>query len=250
MWETHRQPRLHLSRRPLSQRIDRSTARAVEMWLSEGAHGVSSALLDVPDASVTEMMMMCNPVTDHGPAEWHPRHVPADLGAAPQLQRGHSGERAALRAVEHLPVRGRRAVGGARQPRAAQHRGGERATPRQPARAAAQRRADPSAAGGRGGLHPADPALGQRLSGEAAALHPRRASRATLRTATSRSFRTCRLPHGRRSSAGRNAPTGRSSTPRQPSAPRWPATPGRTVRRSTGSTRDAARRARCSSPST
>ena len=71
MWETHRQPRLHLSRRPLSQRIDRSTARAVEMWLSEGAHGVSSALLDLPDASVTEMMMMCNPVRDHGPAEWH-----------------------------------------------------------------------------------------------------------------------------------------------------------------------------------
>jgi ectoine hydroxylase-related dioxygenase (phytanoyl-CoA dioxygenase family) len=71
MWETHRQPRLHLSRRPLSHRIDRSTARAVEMWLSEGAHGVSSALLDLPDASVTEMMMMCNPVRDHGPAHWH-----------------------------------------------------------------------------------------------------------------------------------------------------------------------------------
>ena len=33
MWETHRQPRLHLSRQPLSQRIDRSTARAVEVWL-------------------------------------------------------------------------------------------------------------------------------------------------------------------------------------------------------------------------
>lgn len=71
MWETHRQPRLNLSRRPLAQRIDRSTARAVEAWLSEGAHGVSSALLDLPDASVSEMMMMCNPVTDHGPAEWH-----------------------------------------------------------------------------------------------------------------------------------------------------------------------------------
>lgn len=71
MWETHRQPRLHLSRRPLSQRIDRSTARAVEVWLNEGAHGVSSALLDLPDAAVTEMMMMCNPVRDHGPAEWH-----------------------------------------------------------------------------------------------------------------------------------------------------------------------------------
>ena len=71
MWETHRQPRLHLSRRPLSQRIDRSTARAVEVWLNDGAHGVSSALLDLPDAAVTEMMMMCNPVRDHGPAEWH-----------------------------------------------------------------------------------------------------------------------------------------------------------------------------------
>ena len=71
VWESHRQPRLHLSRPPLAQRIDRSTARAVEVWLNEGAHGVSSALLDLPDAAVTEMMLMCNPVRDHGPAEWH-----------------------------------------------------------------------------------------------------------------------------------------------------------------------------------
>ena len=71
VWESHRQPRLLLNRPPLAGRIDRRSARAVELWLNEGAHAVSSALLDLPDAAVTEMMLMCNPVRDHGPAEWH-----------------------------------------------------------------------------------------------------------------------------------------------------------------------------------
>ena len=69
-WETSAQPRLGLSRPPGDQ-IDARSAAAVEVWLGERAQGVSEQLLAVDDAAVTEMMLMCNPVRDHGPALWH-----------------------------------------------------------------------------------------------------------------------------------------------------------------------------------
>ncbi len=78
VWETAPQPRLQLSRHPLVNQIDQKTAPAVEVWLEENIHGVSTELLDVSDGAVTEMMMMCNPVRDHGPAKWHRDHHPID----------------------------------------------------------------------------------------------------------------------------------------------------------------------------
>ena len=51
--------------------LDAQTAQTIEIWLHENLHGVSSELLGLEDAGVTEMMMMCNPVRDHGPAAWH-----------------------------------------------------------------------------------------------------------------------------------------------------------------------------------
>ncbi len=78
VWETAPQPRLQLSRSPLVNQIDQKTAPAVEVWLEENIHGVSTELLDVSDGAVTEMMMMCNPVRDHGPAKWHRDHHPID----------------------------------------------------------------------------------------------------------------------------------------------------------------------------
>ena len=78
VWETAPQPRLQLSRSPLVNQIDQETAPAVEVWLEENIHGVSTELLDVSDGAVTEMMMMCNPVRDHGPAKWHRDHHPID----------------------------------------------------------------------------------------------------------------------------------------------------------------------------
>jgi hypothetical protein len=69
-WETSAQPRLVLSRPPGDQ-IDARSAAAVEVWLGKRAQGVSEQLLAVDDAAVTEMMLMCNPVRDHGPALWH-----------------------------------------------------------------------------------------------------------------------------------------------------------------------------------
>ena len=78
VWETAPQPRLQLSRQPLVNQIDRETAPAVEVWLEENIHGVSTELLNVADGAVTEMMMMCNPVRNHGPAKWHRDHHPID----------------------------------------------------------------------------------------------------------------------------------------------------------------------------
>ena len=78
VWETAPQPRLQLSRQPLVNQIDQETAPAVEVWIEENIHGVSTELLNVADGAVTEMMMMCNPVRDHGPAKWHRDLHPID----------------------------------------------------------------------------------------------------------------------------------------------------------------------------
>ena len=77
-WETSPQPRLMLQRPPLVYGINEETAPAVEVWLEPNIQGISSQLLGVTDAAVTEMMMMCNPVRDRGPAKWHRDHHPID----------------------------------------------------------------------------------------------------------------------------------------------------------------------------
>ena len=78
VWETSPQPRLLLGRDPLVKRIDEKTASAVEIWAHENMQGASSALLGEEDAGVTEMMLMCSPVKDCGPAAWHRDHHPID----------------------------------------------------------------------------------------------------------------------------------------------------------------------------
>ncbi len=77
-WEISAQPRLHLNRPPLADQLDARAAAAVDVWLSEGAYRVSSDLLGVEDPGVTEMMLMCNPMRDHGPAPWHRDLHPID----------------------------------------------------------------------------------------------------------------------------------------------------------------------------
>lgn len=69
LWETAPQPRLNLHKTP--ELIDEQTISAVELWLYENTLGVSSELMGAPNAAVTEMMMMCNPVRNHGAASWH-----------------------------------------------------------------------------------------------------------------------------------------------------------------------------------
>ena len=68
-WETSNQPRLSIG--GMGTEHDESTANTLELWLHENLQGVSSHLLAEEDVPVTEMMMMCNPVSDRGPAAWH-----------------------------------------------------------------------------------------------------------------------------------------------------------------------------------
>ena len=72
IWETSAQPRLNIG--SMVDHLGPDTIKTVETWLHENIHGVSSTLLDVPDAGVTEMMLMCNPVRDYstgGHRGWH-----------------------------------------------------------------------------------------------------------------------------------------------------------------------------------
>ena len=78
VWETSPQPRLNLGRDPLAGLIDEKTASAIEIWAHENMQGASSELLGEEDAGVTEMMLMCSPVKDCGPAAWHRDHHPID----------------------------------------------------------------------------------------------------------------------------------------------------------------------------
>ena len=80
VWESSPQPRLILNPagKNGSPLIDHETASAVEFWLHENTQGASSQLMDVNDAAVTEMFLMCNPVRDRGPANWHRDIHPID----------------------------------------------------------------------------------------------------------------------------------------------------------------------------
>ena len=78
VWETSAQPRLLLGRDPLAGHVDEKTASAIEIWAHENTQGISSELIGAEDAGVTEMMLMCNPVKDRGPATWHRDHHPID----------------------------------------------------------------------------------------------------------------------------------------------------------------------------
>jgi ectoine hydroxylase-related dioxygenase (phytanoyl-CoA dioxygenase family) len=68
-WETSSQPRLQVSK--MGTQHDQQTASTIELWLHENLQSVSSHLLAEDDVPATEMMMMCNPTTDRGPAAWH-----------------------------------------------------------------------------------------------------------------------------------------------------------------------------------
>ncbi len=82
-WETSPQPRMNIGNPGL---LDEKTANAVDVWLHENTVGVSSQLLCRPEASVTEMNVMCSPVRDRGPANWHRDVHPIDMAPLQVLQ--------------------------------------------------------------------------------------------------------------------------------------------------------------------
>jgi len=68
--------------------VDESTANAAEVWLHENTLGVSRQLCCLPQVTaVWAMWMMCNPLTDHGPAHWHRDIHPIDMAPMCVLQR-------------------------------------------------------------------------------------------------------------------------------------------------------------------
>ena len=78
MYETHRQPRVMMGQPGL---IDEETANVVEdFWVADETLDTASRLLCNPEPSVTQMMMMCNPVRDHlGGTGWHRDVHPVDM---------------------------------------------------------------------------------------------------------------------------------------------------------------------------
>ncbi len=71
-WEVSAQPRVMVGQ--IADRVDAGCSAGIEIWHHENIQGVSSELLGVEDAGVTEMMMMCSPVRDHGSGGhrgWH-----------------------------------------------------------------------------------------------------------------------------------------------------------------------------------
>lgn len=68
-WDTNPQPRVLANEPGL---IDASTAEAIEFWLDDQLLEIANTLLAVPEASVTEFFLMCNPTrADFGPSNWH-----------------------------------------------------------------------------------------------------------------------------------------------------------------------------------
>jgi len=66
VWTTSAQPRVFFD-----EVVDTATANTVEFCLHENTLGVSQQLMRAPEAAITLMALMCNPVRDHGPASWH-----------------------------------------------------------------------------------------------------------------------------------------------------------------------------------
>ena len=109
VWESSPQPRLILNsgRENGSPLIDRETANAVEFWLHENTQGVSSQLMYSNDAAVTEMMRMCSPLRDHGPAEWHRDMYPPIAAPLRRRSRRRGRQRAPTRNAAPLRRRSR-----------------------------------------------------------------------------------------------------------------------------------------------
>ena len=81
VWETSAQPRLWFD-----TVVDETTDNTVEFCLHQNTMGVSRQLMCASDAAVTALFLMCSPVRDHGPANWHRDIHPIDQAPLTGLQ--------------------------------------------------------------------------------------------------------------------------------------------------------------------
>ena len=81
-WEASAQPRLVR----FEQFIDAGTANTVEFCLGSTTLGASRTIMGAPAVAPCLLMMMCNPVSDRGPAHWHRDIHPIDQAPLSGLQ--------------------------------------------------------------------------------------------------------------------------------------------------------------------
>lgn len=81
-WEKAPQPRVVF----VENLIDIKTADAIEIWFHENTMGVARQLLCNPNPQLMDMMLMCNPVRDHGPSNWHRDLRPIHMAPLSNLQ--------------------------------------------------------------------------------------------------------------------------------------------------------------------
>ena len=82
VWETSHQPRLWYD-----QVVDAATADTVDLTLHENTMGVSRQLMRCEDAAPLCFFLMCSPVKDCGPAQWHRDIHPIDQAPLTGLER-------------------------------------------------------------------------------------------------------------------------------------------------------------------
>ena len=83
VWDSSPQPRVLVNAPGL---VDAATAEAIELWIDDELLGIANRLLAVPEASVTEFMLMCNPSQrDFGPSDWHRDINAADMAPLQRL---------------------------------------------------------------------------------------------------------------------------------------------------------------------
>ena len=65
-WDVAAQPRVILN-----QVVDAETAYVIDFFIGENTLGVAQQLTKGPKMAPIVMWVMCNPIRDHGPADWH-----------------------------------------------------------------------------------------------------------------------------------------------------------------------------------
>jgi hypothetical protein len=82
-WDDSGQPRVQVE---LPGRVDAVNPGAAQIWCDDLLMDVATRLLAVPDPGNTQMMLMCSPRRDHGPANWHRDVHPHDMAPLRLLQ--------------------------------------------------------------------------------------------------------------------------------------------------------------------
>jgi hypothetical protein len=82
-WSSSAQPRLLVEQPGI---IDEANAGAAQLWFDDRLLEIAGRMLALPDPAITEMLMSCSPMKDHGPSTWHRDIHPHDMAPLQLLQ--------------------------------------------------------------------------------------------------------------------------------------------------------------------